>query len=287
MVHSGLQFSQAFNKPFSRISQALTILIWSFLAVLTDIEPMRLDIRFHTSNRLSLFISASRPPSLSTRLSLATHKLPPSSSGCSSPFPLISSPCGLIFGFAPQTASPCAYRPLGPPSILTHLPLAIHKPAPPASGRSVPFSPISSPCGSIFGFAPQTASPCAYRPPDRPAFQPASLSQYTSFHHPHLVVPGRSHRYRAHAARYSVSYLKPPLIVHIGLSAPQHFNSPLSCNPQVLPALISWFLAVLTAIEPMRLDNRFRTSDRPPRAYRPSGPPDFQYTFSLHLTGFP
>lgn len=192
-MHIELQAPLAFYSPLSRSTEVPVTVFCPFPTDLADSEPAGLDIWHHAPNRPLWCIPGSSSPKPSTILSFAFHRPSPSSFGCFLLFSLISSPCGSIFGFAPQTASPCAYRPLGPPSILTHLPLATHKPAPPSSGRSVPFSPISSPCGSIFGFAPQTAPPCSYRPPGPLAFQPASLSQHASSHHPHLVVPHGSH----------------------------------------------------------------------------------------------
>jgi hypothetical protein len=99
------------------------------------------------------------PPGPSTPVYLAPHMSPPAPAGGFHPVPSISSPWGSIFDFAGQTAPLSASLHPGPPGPSTPVCLAPHMSPPAPAGGFRPVPSISSPWGSIYGFAGQTASP--------------------------------------------------------------------------------------------------------------------------------
>jgi hypothetical protein len=78
----------------------------------------------------------------------------------------------------------------------------------PLAGAVPKVPPIPSPGGSVFGFARQTAPPCAFQVPGHSRLQLASLPHPTCPHHRFMVVICTSHRYRARGARFSVTRAK-------------------------------------------------------------------------------
>jgi hypothetical protein len=127
-------------------------------------SAMRSIFGFAHQTRPPMGIPAPGPLSPASWASIASRMPPtPFVSGYMQ-FPPISSPCGSVFGFARQTHLLSGIPALGPPSPSTRASTASHMPPPPFTGGYTQVQPISSPCGSIFDYARQTAPPWAFRP---------------------------------------------------------------------------------------------------------------------------
>jgi hypothetical protein len=123
--------------------------------------------------------------------------------------------------------------------------------------------PISSPWGSIFGYARQIGSSRASRVPGHPRLQSVSLLQPTGPHHRILAVRSTSHRYRALRTRFSVTCTKSAPLVHLGFQATHAFNPSLS-RSLLTPTTAFWRLrAPPTDIEPVGHEFWSRAPNQP------------------------
>jgi hypothetical protein len=152
-VYIGLQTPQPFKWHISHIPQVPATVGWRFPQVPPISSALRSIFGFARQIRPPMGIAAAGTPSPYTRACTASRIPPPPLAVEYTQVPPISSPCGSIFSFVRQIRPPMGIPAPGPSSPSTRACTTSRIPPPPLAGGYTQVPPISSPCGSIFGYA--------------------------------------------------------------------------------------------------------------------------------------